>query len=161
MGLGLGLAEGRGQLRTVALGMFLLLASSGCAGNTPTHEPPCLPPDYVLSPAEVSPGETVTVHAADAKCNPRYGHNAHIQITVTDAAGLEVLSTTAPMDDAGGFTYQFEVPLQMIPGKASVEAYPADVDWCDDTGRNNRLAHPSGLARASCAARTKALTVSP
>ncbi|UUL75172.1 hypothetical protein NG819_12550 [Pseudarthrobacter sp. Fe7] len=49
----------------------------------------------------------------------------------------------------------------MAPGKAAVEAYPYGMDWCDDTGRNNRVAHPSGLTRTSWAARTEALTITP
>lgn len=144
-----------------AAGTCVLLASSGCADSIAKDEPPCLPPTYSVSPAAARPGETVTVRAGDAACNPRYGQNALVQITVSDAGGQKVLTTTAPMNDAGGFTYQFDVPPQTIPGQANVEAYPYGVDWCDDTGRNNRVAHPSGIARTSCAARTVPLTISP
>jgi hypothetical protein len=101
----------------------------------------------------------VAVHAEDARCNPRYGQDALIQVTVTDAAGLDVIRETAPMNDAGGFTFRFVLPQQTSSGEASVEAVPYDLDWCDDTGRNNRVAHPSGMERASCAARTEPLTV--
>lgn len=151
----------RRRLSGSAAAGVLVLASSGCADSTPKDEPPCLPPAYSVSPTVARPGETVTVLAGDAACNPRYGQNALVQITVNDAGGQKVLMTTAPMNDAGGFTYQFDVPLQTSPGLATIEAYPFGVDWCDDTGRNNRVAHPSGLARTSCAARSVPLTVSP
>lgn len=54
----------------------------------------------------------------------RYGQNALVHITVSDAQGRKVIMTTAPMNDAGGFIYQFEVPPQAAPGEASVEATP-------------------------------------
>ncbi|WP_457950354.1 hypothetical protein ACTAQI_07095 [Pseudarthrobacter sp. alpha12b] len=114
-----------------------------------------------MNPLAAKAGDTVTVNAPDADCNPRYGQNARIQITVTDTSNQKVINTTAPMTDAGGFSFQFEVPPGVVPGEATVEAYPYGVDWCDDTGRNNRVAHPAGLVRVSCAARTQALTITP
>lgn len=163
MSLAVARMPGRRRLYGIATaGVLALLASSGCAEEPITgDEPPCFPPVYSVKPAVVKPGETVTVHAGDADCNPRYGQNALVQITLSDVRGEKVIMTTAPMNDAGGFTYQFEVPPQAAPGQASVEAYPYGVDWCDDTGRNNRVAHPSGLARTSCAVRTEPLTIGP
>jgi hypothetical protein len=103
----------------------------------------------------------VTVAAPDADCNPRYGKNARIQVSVTDATGVEVVNTTAAMNDAGGFTYTFVVPARTAVGDAVVTAMPYNVDWCDDTGRNNRVggAGEVGLALVSCAAPMKPLTV--
>lgn len=141
-----------------AIGVFLAVAPSACRASW-QDQPPCFPPDYAVSPSSAKPGDMVTVHAEDARCNPRYGQDALIQVTVTDAAGLDVIKETAPMNDAGGFTFRFVLPQQAASGEASVEAVPYDLDWCDDTGRNNRVAHPSGMQRASCAARTEPLTV--
>jgi hypothetical protein len=95
----------------------------------------------------------VEVSAPDADCNPRYGADAQIEVIVTDASGAEVLHETAPMNDGGGFTYSFTVPSETASGEASVMAMPYNVDWCDDTGRNNSVAGAAGvgLERASCA----------
>lgn len=122
--------------------------------------PPCMPPDYSVSPSTVEPGGTVTIQAQESDCNPRYGQDARVQVTVTDAGGTDLLRTTAPMSDAGGFTYSFNVPPEAKSGMAAVEAYPYGVDWCDDTGQNNRVsgAGPS-MVRASCAARIENLTI--
>ena len=141
-----------------AAGILLISASSGCQSSS-QGEPPCFPPDYSVSPLNARTGETVTVHAEDTGCNPRYGQDARIQVTVTDTAGVKVIQETAPMNDAGGFTFQFEVPQQSAAGEASVEAIPYNLDWCDDTGRNNRVPQSSGLERASCAVRTEPLTI--
>lgn len=141
-------------------GVLVSCLSSACGGSW-QGEPPCLPPSYAVTPAVAKPGDAVTVHAADADCNPRYGQDARIYVSVTDAAGHTVVSTTAAMNDAGGFSYQFDVPLAAAPGEASVEAYPFGVDWCDDTGTNNRVRHAEGFSRASCAARTRPLTITP
>lgn len=84
------------------------------------------------------PGEEVTLSAFDAQCNPRYGENARIKITVTDFGGGKVIDTTALLNDAGGFTYTFRVPPEAAAGEGSIAAFPYDIDWCDDTGRNNR-----------------------
>jgi hypothetical protein len=149
----------RAGVATVA-GVLLALASSACQASW-QGEPPCFPPEYSVSPSIAITGETVTVHAEDAGCNPRYGQEARIQVTVTDAAGGEVIKETGPMNDAGGFTFRFEVPQDASAGEASVEAVPYAVDWCDDTGRNNRVPQSSGFERASCAARAEILTITP
>ncbi|MBT2594284.1 hypothetical protein J7I92_03090 [Arthrobacter sp. ISL-72] len=102
----------------------------------------------------------MTVQAQNANCNPRYGENARIHVTVTDGTGTKVIDTTAPMNDAGGFIYTFDVPSQTAVGKAAVEATPYGVDWCDDTGRNNRVRGAVvALERASCAARIEILSI--
>lgn len=43
-----------------------------------------MPPDYSVSPSTVQVGDTVLVQAQDSDCDPRYGKNAKIQVTVTD-----------------------------------------------------------------------------
>jgi hypothetical protein len=68
-----------------------------------------------VDPSIAKAGDKVTVTAPDADCNPRYGQNARIHVTVTDATSVEVINTTAPMNDAGGFIYSFEVPTQRPP----------------------------------------------
>jgi hypothetical protein len=108
-------------------------------------------------------GQNVVVTAPDADCDPRYGKNARIHVTVTDAAGTRVLDETAPMHDGGGFTYTFDVPPGTARGSAWVSAMPHNLDWCDDTGRNNRVAaSPSdSLDRASCVEPVRSLTITP
>jgi hypothetical protein len=143
----------------------ILLASavSGCASTIPGNgEPPCFPPAFSVAPSSAKPGDRVTVMAPDAACNPRYGGNARIQVTMTDAAGVEVLAATAPMNDAGGFSYGFDVPAGTAAGEASITAMPFNIDWCDDTGRNNRVAGAAAgltLERVSCVTPTKPLTI--
>ncbi|MFP3460863.1 hypothetical protein R5O87_08460 [Arthrobacter globiformis] len=114
-----------------------------------------------MSPSAAKPGETVTVQAQDADCNPRYGANARIQISVTDSSGAKVVNTTSAMNDGGGFTYAFVVPARAARGKAAVTAVPYNIDWCDDTGRNNRVAGPAVvlLERVSCVLPVKPLTI--
>ncbi|MBT2515446.1 hypothetical protein J7E82_18415 [Arthrobacter sp. ISL-30] len=103
----------------------------------------------------------MTVQASDAGCDPRYGENALIRVTVTDATGTKVIDTTAPMNDAGGFIFTFDAPSQTAVGEAAVEALPHNVDWCDDTGRNNRVhGAPITLERTLCAARIETLSIS-
>lgn len=59
-----------------------------------------------------------------------------------------------------GFTYSFNIPAQATPGEVAVEAYPHNIDWCDDTGKNNRVSDAEiPLVRASCAARIEPLTI--
>ncbi|MDN4644389.1 hypothetical protein [Arthrobacter sp. PsM3] len=104
----------------------------------------------------------MTVTAPDADCNPRYGVNARIQVTVIDATNAKVIDATAPMDDAGGFTYTFEVPSQTAVGDAAVTAIPYNIDWCDDTGKNNRAdGAAASLQRASCVMPMKPMTIIP
>ena len=103
----------------------------------------------------------MTVSAPDTKCDPRYGDDARISIVFIDAAGVEVLNATGPMADAGGFTFTAEVPLNSAPGVMTVNAMPHGVDWCDDTGKNNRVGRGEPpLERASCVLPTKPLNIS-
>jgi hypothetical protein len=142
--------------------VLLIFAPTACrASHQWQAEPPCMPPNYSVSPSNAKTGETVTVQARDADCNPRYGQDALIKVIVTDAAGQKVIKETAPMSDAGGFTFQFAVPQQAAAGEASVEAVPSALDWCDDTGRNNRIPQSSAIQRVSCAARSVPLTITP
>ena len=100
------------------------------------------------------------VAAPDADCNPRYGESASIQVIVTDAAGTEVVRTTTPMNDGGGFSYTFIVPARTAVGDAAVTAMPYNIDWCDDTGRNNRGSSVL-LERVSWAMPVKSLAITP
>ncbi len=142
----------------LVLAVFLTMGTAGCSPSL--GAPPCMPPEYQVKPSSARPGEAVTVSAPDAKCNPRYGMNAAVLIVVTDAAGAEVLNTKAPMSDTGAFAYTFDVPLQTASGPASVYAVPHGVDWCDDTGRNNRVGQGElQFERASCAIRAEPLNI--
>ncbi|WP_175637513.1 hypothetical protein [Sinomonas mesophila] len=131
--------------------------------------PPCMPPAYTVTPDRASVGERITVSAPDATCDPRYGAGAQIEVTVVDAAGREVVRVLAPMRDAGGFSLTFEVPADTAEGRGHVSAYPYGLDWCDDTGTNNRLRRAAGttagradaVVLASCAVREVPLTVGP
>lgn len=135
-------------------------AASGCASSPGNEEPACFPPAFAVNPSSAKPGDKVTVRAPDADCNPRYGQNASIQVTVTDATSVAVINTTAPMNDAGGFIYSFEVPAQMAAGEAAVTAIPFNIDWCDDTGKNNRADGAAAtLQRASCVTPMKPLSI--
>ncbi|WP_449374531.1 hypothetical protein [Arthrobacter psychrolactophilus] len=102
--------------------------------------------------------------AADASCDPRYGENAQIQVEVMDGSGVKIVDELAPMNDAGGFSVQVEIPDSAVPGPGMVSAYPYNVDWCDDTGENNRVGRAaSGIDRVSCAARAipRTITAAP
>jgi hypothetical protein len=113
-----------------------------------------------VNPSSAKAGGKVTVTAPDAGCDPRYGENALIQVIVTDATGMTVIDATAPMNGAGGFTYSFEVPALTSAGDAAVTAMPYNIDWCDDTGKNNRADGAAvTLHRASCAPPTKPLSI--
>ena len=144
---------------------LVLLASavSGCASTVPgSGEPPCFPPAFSVAPSSAKPGERVTVAAPDAACDPRYGRNARIQVTMTDAAGVEVLTATAPMNDAGGFSYGLVIPAGTAAGEATITAMPFNIDWCDDTGRNNRVPGAGAavtLERVSCVIPARPLTI--
>lgn len=150
----------RKQLTRAAVVLVLMgsvLSASACGkiyGQTTTDSQPCLPPKYTLTPSSAKPGDTVKVEAKDATCNPRYGKNAQIQVTLTDASGVPGKVQLGPMNDAGGFSFDLKVPAGAAEGKGSVEAYPYNLDWCDDTGRNNRVGVGTGepvMHRASCA----------
>lgn len=152
--------DGRSAI-CATIGVLMLVASiSGCSPGT-GGEPPCFPPAYTLTPNQAKPGQRVTVAASDADCNPRYGNNARIQVSVADATGAEVVNTTSAMNDAGGFTYTFVVPAQTAAGDAAVTAAPYNIDWCDDTGRNNRVsgAREVTLVRESCVLPVRPLTI--
>ena len=101
----------------------------------------------------------MTVAAPAADCNPRYGSNAQIQVSVTDESGAKVINTTAPMTDSGEFTYTFTVPADIAVGVATVTAMPYNIDWCDDTGRNNRAGGTVPFELASCAMPQEQLTI--
>lgn len=122
--------------------------------------PPCMPPEFSVSPAAARPGDQVTVSAPDTTCDARYGAEAQIQVELLDPYGTKVLQELAPMSDDGAFSFVFTVPAGVAPGKAGVTAHPYNVDWCDDTGVNNRAgAGPQTLALVSCAERLVPLTV--
>lgn len=144
--------------------LSLLLAGTAmtaCSGSW-MGPPACMPPKFSVTPSEAAPGATITVAAPDATCDPRYGHNASISIAVLDSSGQTVLNTTAPMRDAGSFSITFPLPNAVVPGKGLVSAYPKDIDWCDDTGRNNRAqGGPTTLSRASCAMPAESISVLP
>ena len=141
-----------------ALVGIAFLATAGACSSSSDGEPPCLPAAYSVSPATAKPGDTVTVASPGADCNPRYGANAQIQVSVTDESGAKVINTTTPMTDSGRFTYTFAVPAEMAVGEATVTAMPYNIDWCDDTGRNNR-AEGVQFELASCAVPEKPLTI--
>jgi hypothetical protein len=151
------------RLVTAALcsASILAAAGAGLAGcRDVAGAPPCMPPTYTVSPAEARPGDQVTVRAQDTACDARYGGDARVQVTVRDAAGVNVLEELAPMTDDGGFTFVFTVPAATAAGQAGVSAYPYGVDWCDDTGVNNRAASaPQDLVRVSCAERLVPLVI--
>lgn len=122
--------------------------------------PPCMPPEFTVSPAAAKPGDQITVSAPDTTCDARYGTDAQVQVTVKDATGTAVLEELAPMSNDGGFTFVFTVPAGVAPGKAGVTAYPYGMDWCDDTGVNNRAgAGPQTLVVVSCAQRLVPLVI--
>ncbi len=155
-----------GQLFFALVFGAALITPGGACSSPPRDEatgagPPCLPPSYSVSPTSARPGEKVTVAAPAADCNPRYGGHARIEVSVTDERGNEVINTTAPMTDSGEFTYTFTVPAEIAVGQATVTAMPHNIDWCDDTGRNNRAGGHVNLERASCAEPVKALTITP
>ncbi|WP_255768685.1 hypothetical protein [Pseudarthrobacter sulfonivorans] len=151
----------RGLRRFVAgvlCAVFLTVALSSC--RNVFAPPPCMPPAFSVAPSEAKPGDQVTVSAPDAACDARYGAGAQVQVQLLNADGTPVLEELAPMTDDGGFTFVFTVPAGMSPGKAGVTAYPYNVDWCDDTGVNNRAASGQRtLIRASCAQRLETLVI--
>ncbi|GAB2709723.1 hypothetical protein ACX801_12380 [Arthrobacter bambusae] len=106
-------------------------------------------------------GDELTISAPDAPCNPRYGANALVELKITDAAGIKLVDKTAPMSDKGGFTFTFVLPKGAAPGEAKVVAMPHNIDWCDDTGHNNRVSGNATLQRASCAVPEKSFNVTP
>ena len=64
------------------------------------------------------------------------------------------------MNDAGGFSATVEVPASAVPGAGMVSAYPYNLDWCDDTGRNNRVGAME-IQRISCVMPSEPLQIEP
>lgn len=157
--------------RRTGLAVLFFLASAvvcgalGSCSGYPVPAPACFPPKYSVQPATARPGDQVTVSAPDASCNPSYGKEAKIEVSLTDAAGREIFRKTGSMNNDGGFTFSFKVPAGMKPGKAGVTAVPHQLDWCDDTGRNNRLqgegAGDAGITKASCVIPVVPLVIRP
>lgn len=139
--------------------VLTMAATSGCAPSQ--REPPCFPPKFSVNPGVAKVGDELTISAPDAPCNPRYGANALVDVDIKDAAGTKLVEKTAPMSDKGGFTFTFVLPPGTAPGEATVIAMPHNIDWCDDTGRNNRVSANATLQRASCAVPEKSFTVTP
>lgn len=148
-------------LRTAAAILAVAALALGLGGCRDVFAPPpCMPPAYTVTPSEVKPGDQVTVSAPDTTCGARYGRDAQVQVTVRDAARAVVLEELAPMTDDGGFTFVFTVPPATAPGEAAVMAYPYNLDWCDDTGVNNRAGSgPQTLVLVSCAERSVPLVI--
>ncbi|NKG19527.1 hypothetical protein [Paeniglutamicibacter terrestris] len=116
-----------------------------------------MPPPYKLSSQSVRAGSSVSISAPDATCNPRYGTNAQVHIELLDS-NSQILSTAlSPMSDAGAFSYSLVVPTASKTGHYWVSATPFVPDWCDDTGKNNRVESAGqrapllDLDRVSCA----------
>ena len=160
---------GLNSLRAAAAAA-VMLAGTGC-GGPPVSAPPgsgCMPPPFSLSANSVRPGGKLTVKAGDAHCNPRYGGDAKVLLEITDGSGEKVVETLAPMNDAGGFSATISLPDAAVSGQGAVTAYPWNLDWCDDTGRNNRVgSRGSGadgaadMARVSCVLPSRPLTIEP
>ena len=155
-----------GVLLTVAA-VVLLTGCQPSAVMPPHGAPPCGPPAYVLEPSSVKAGSTLKVSAPDATCDPRYGERAQIQLEVLDSRNQVLFAELAPMGDAGSFDHVLRIPADTKPGSYGVSATPHDLDWCDDTGRNNRVGSTglpqSGtvIVRASCAMPLVSFTVTP
>ncbi|GAB3537069.1 hypothetical protein GCM10027403_20010 [Arthrobacter tecti] len=141
------------------LAVVVLLAASGCASVDPNFAPPCLPPPFSLSSSTVQAGEDVTVRASDADCNPRYGAAAQVEVQLIKLRNDVVASGTGPMGDSGAFEYTLTVPDDAPLGEYVVVAMPYRVDWCDDTGRNNRVSGSAALERVACVRPEAPLTV--
>lgn len=144
----------------VVLGAALAATASACSSFA-GHQLPCGPPAFSVSPTTAKFEEVVTVAAPGADCDPRYGSSAQVQISVTDKTGTEIINTTAPMTDDGEFTYKFRIPVEIATGEAAVTAMPHNVDWCDDTGRNNRARGAIEFEHASCVVPVKTLIITP
>lgn len=116
-----------------------------------------MPPAYILATAVVAPGGTLRISAPAATCKPRYGEDARVRIDLVNTRREVLLTELAAMSDAGAFTHALEIPATLKPGTYGISAAPDGVDWCDDTGRNNRLENPgfgdTGLrvVRTACA----------
>lgn len=150
---------------TVLVVVLASLAGAGC--SSPPGPAPlgsgCLPPPFSITPATAKAGGSITVTADDAGCNPRYGDNAQIQLEVYDGSGAKVLETLAPMNDGGGFSARVDLPAAAVPGQGMVAAYAYNLDWCDDTGRNNRVGALGAqeIKRVSCVLPSEPLQIAP
>lgn len=142
----------------VALLSLLSAGLTSCQGSSLPFTA-CMPPDYSVAPNSAARGETVSVAAPEATCNPRYGQDAQVEITVIDAHGKDVIHLIAPMEDSGKFSSTFVVPQNASAGDASVIAVPYDVDWCDDTGKNNRVDGALKIVRTSCVLPSEPLSI--
>lgn len=142
-------------LLVIAVGAGALFGVSGCSA-IPQSSRPCMPPEYTLDSAVIAPGGTLRISAPDATCDPRYGEDAKVRIDLVNVRQEVLLTELAPMSDAGAFTHALEIPASLEPGSYGISAAPDGVDWCDDTGRNNRLENPDfgdtglGVLRAAC-----------
>ncbi|MGL3805324.1 hypothetical protein ACSYDW_04440 [Paeniglutamicibacter sp. R2-26] len=140
----------------VVLACALGVLATGCQPPF-SGAPPCRPPAYVVDPARLQAGEPLTVSAPDATCDPRYGERARIRIELLDARNEVLLTELAPMGDAGAFEHTLLIPAGTKPGSYGISATPHDLDWCDDTGRNNRVGDPGpgrrgpAVVRVACA----------
>ncbi|WP_411732585.1 hypothetical protein [Paeniglutamicibacter sp.] len=143
-------------LLVAAVGAGALLGVSGCSVILHSSRP-CMPPNYTLDSLVIAPGGTLRISAPDATCDPRYGEDAKVRIDLVNGHQDVLLTELAPMSDAGAFTHTMEIPASLTPGTYGISAAPDRVDWCDDTGHNNRVENPgfgdSGLlvVRAACA----------
>lgn len=143
---------------------LVALAFVGTACSPSQVSQPCMPPPFSVSAGTAKPGGTLTVTAEDATCNPSYGEKAQVQVTLTDSSGTQILKELAPMHDQGGFSFELGIPVTAASGAAAVEAYPYNLDWCDDTGRNNRVGRGetgTTIERASCAPRIQKVLIEP
>ncbi len=160
----------RGKAHALLLAAILagLTTACGSPGAAPFGTG-CMPPSFSLDAESARAGGPITVSAPDATCDPRYGGDAQIQVEVMDGSGSKVMETLAAMNDAGGFSLTVNLPETAVPGEGAVVAYPFGVDWCDDTGRNNRLSTPAGVGttaevgiqRVSCVMPTQPLLIEP
>lgn len=153
---------GHTKKRLIRSAFVLTLAGAGSllvSGCQPPFSgaPPCMPPKYTVAPSTLRAGADLKISAPDATCDPRYGERAQIQVELLDEQNEVLLTELAPMNDAGSFEHTLRIPAGTKPGSYGVSATPHNVDWCDDTGRNNRIENPefsqSGLVvvRVACA----------
>ena len=153
-----------GSIAMLLLGSAMLLGTTACIPQYLGSQP-CMPPEYAVGPSSLRAGAELKISAPDASCDPRYGERAQIQIELLNDRNEVLLTELVPMGDAGSFEYALRIPAGTKPGDYSISATPYGVDWCDDTGRNNRIENPgfgqSGLAviRVACATPYKAFRV--
>lgn len=116
----------------------------------------CEQPEWTLSPTTVAPGRVVSIRAIDApECDPRYGRDAEVQISLSDGRSHPLLDVRAPMSSAGAFEAELVIPEDAEPGDYFVSAIPYDIDNCFDTNARSS----ETITRTSCAALLKPLIV--